>query len=124
MDVAGQFAPGLRRELHSVLLQRAGGAKYSITGTTGLYDTEAKTLDLDGNVIVQQQDRFTARMDKAHIVVKDKTLTSDTAVTASFASGTVDANGMQITDDGNRILFLNGVKARFTAREGKGDTNP
>ena len=104
--------------------QRAGGTKYSITGAIGLYDTEAKTLDLDGNVIVQQQDRFTARMDKAHIVVKDKTLTSDTAVTASFASGTVDANGMQITDDGNRILFLNGVKARFTAREGKGDTNP
>jgi hypothetical protein len=56
--------------------------------------------------------------------VKDKTLTADTAVTASFASGTVDANGMQITDDGNRILFLNGVKARFTAREGKGDNNP
>ena len=104
--------------------QRAGGAKYSITGTTGLYDTEAKTLDLDGNVVLQQQDRFTARMDKAHIVVKDKTLTSDTAVTASFASGTVDANGMQITDDGNRILFLNGVKARFTALEGKGDNNP
>ena len=81
-------------------------------------------LDLDGNVVLQQQGRFTARMDKAHIVVKDKTLTSDTAVTASFASGTVDANGMQITDDGNRILFLNGVKARFGAETGKGDQTP
>ena len=45
-------------------------------------------------------------------------------MTATFGSGTVNANGMQITDDGARILFLNGVKARFTAAEGKGDDNP
>ena len=75
-------------------------------------------------MVLEQEGRFTARMDKASIAVKEKRLTSDTAVTASFASGTVDANGMQITDDGARILFLNGVKARFNASEGKGDVNP
>jgi hypothetical protein len=31
---------------------------------------------------------------------------------------------MQITDDGDRILFLNGVRARFTADPGKGDMKP
>ena len=106
------------------LFRRASGTKYSITGTSGLYDTKTKSLNLEGNVVLEQEGRFTARMDKAQIAVKEKKLTSDTAVTASFASGTVDANGMQITDDGARILFLNGVKARFTASEGKGDTNP
>ena len=45
-------------------------------------------------------------------------------VSVTFTTGTVNANAMQITDDGARILFLNGVKARFTAPEGKGDTNP
>lgn len=106
------------------LFRRATGTKYTITGTSGLYDTKTKSLDLEGNVVLEQEGRFTARMDKAKVAVKEKKLTSDTAVTASFASGTVDANGMQITDDGARILFLNGVKARFTAPEGKGDTNP
>ena len=104
--------------------RRASGTRYSITGTTGLYDTKAKSLNLEGNVVLEQEGRFTARMDRASIAVKEKKLTSDTAVTANFASGTVDANGMQITDDGARILFLNGVKARFTASEGKGDVNP
>lgn len=104
--------------------RRASGTKYSITGATGLYDTKAKSLNLEGNVVLEQQGRFTARMGKASIAVNEKKLTSDTAVTANFASGTVDANGMQITDDGARILFLNGVKARFTASEGKGDVNP
>jgi lipopolysaccharide export system protein LptC len=106
------------------LFRRATGSKYSITGTSGLYDTKTKSLNLEGNVVLEQEGRFTARMDKAQIAVKEKKLTADTAVTASFASGTVDANGMQITDDGARILFLNGVKARFTASEGKGDTSP
>ena len=106
------------------LFRRATGTKYSITGTSGLYDTKTKSLNLEGNVVLEQEGRFTARMDRAQIAVKEKKLTADTAVSASFASGTVDANGMQITDDGARILFLNGVKARFTAAEAKGDTNP
>lgn len=103
--------------------RRASGAKYAITGLTGLYDSKTRSLNLEGNVVLEQEGRFTARMDKAQIAVKEKTLTADTAVAARFGSGTVDANGMQITDDGARILFLNGVKARFTAPEGKGDTN-
>lgn len=106
------------------LFRRASGAKYTITGSNGLYDTKVKSLNLDGNVRLEQEGRFTARMDKATIDVTNKKLTSDTAVAATFGSGTVDANGMQITDDGARILFLNGVKARFTAPEGKGETNP
>ena len=106
------------------LFRRASGTKYTITGSNGLYDTKVKSLNLDGNVKLEQEGRFTARMDKAQIEVKDKKLTADTPVAAQFSSGTVDANGMQITDDGARILFLNGVKARFTAPEGKGDTNP
>lgn len=104
--------------------RRASGTRYTITGTTGLYDTHDKSLDLEGNVVLQQEGRFSARMDKATVAVKDKKLTTNSAVTAQFGSGTVNANGMQITDDGARILFLNGVKARFTAAEGKGDTNP
>lgn len=106
------------------VFRRASGVKYTITGSSGLYDTKLKSLDLDGNVVLEQEGRFKARMDKANIVVKEKKLVADTPVTAQFGSGTVDANGMQITDDGARILFLNGVKARFTAAEGKGDTNP
>lgn len=106
------------------LFRRASGSNYTITAVSGLYDTSIKSLDLEGNVVLEQAGRFTARMGKANIAVKEKRLTSDTPVVANFASGTVDAHGMQITDDGNRILFLNGVKARFSASEGKGDDNP
>jgi LPS export ABC transporter protein LptC len=102
--------------------RRSGGAEYTLSAETGLYDTRAKSLDLAGNVVLAQDQRFTARMEKANVVVEEKRLVSDGPVAVTFASGTV--NGMQITDDGARILFLNGVKARFDAPQAKGDANP
>jgi lipopolysaccharide export system protein LptC len=104
--------------------RRAVGTEYTISAETGLYDTEAKKLDLAGNVLLEQKDRFKARMDRANIVVEEKRLVSESPVAVSFGSGTVNANGMQITDDGARILFLNGVKARFDAPQAKGDIIP
>jgi lipopolysaccharide export system protein LptC len=106
------------------IFRRPTGTQYAISAETGLYDTETKKLDLAGNVLLEQKDRFMARMDRANVVVEEKRLTSDSPVAVTFGSGTVNANGMQITDDGRRILFLNGVKARFDAPQAKGDVNP
>ena len=106
------------------VFHRASGTKYTITGNNGLYDTHTKSLDLEGSVVLTQEGHFTVAMDKANIAVSNNKLTSGSPVVANFASGTVNANGMQITDDGNRILFLNGVKAHFSATDAKGDNNP
>ncbi len=104
--------------------RRASGAEYTITARTGAYNTKVKELDLQGNVVIVQKDRFTALMDKAHVVVEEKKLTSGVPVDVTFGDGTIKANGMEITDDGARILFLNGVKARFGAETAKGDPGP
>lgn len=104
--------------------RRATGAEYSISAANGIYDTKAKTLDLAGNVVIVQKDRFTARMDKAHVVVEEKRLTTDVAVDVTMASGSIRANSMVISGDGTRILFSNGVKAVFNAAPAKGDAKP
>ena len=103
---------------------KANGAEYALNADTGLYDTDVKVLDLAGNVHLEQKGRFTAVMGKAHVVVEEKKLTSSSPVVATFGSGTVKSNGLQITDDGARILFLNGVKAQFNAPDAKGDAQP
>ena len=103
--------------------KKASGGTFTISADAGRYDTEIKTLNLENNVVLAQGDRFTARMAEAQIAVREKKLVSNSKVHATFgAGGSVDANGMQITDDGARILFLNGVKARFDTASGKGDT--
>jgi lipopolysaccharide export system protein LptC len=102
---------------------RTNGEVITFSSRNGLYNSDVKTLDLDTDVVVKSAGRFTARMDKAHVIVGQKRLTSDSPVTVELASGTIDANGVEITDDGNNILFLNGVKAHFTNTK-SGDSTP
>jgi hypothetical protein len=78
-------------------------------------------MDLEGKVMIVEAGRFTAAMEKAHIVMEKKNLVSNVPVVVEMDSGTITANGLQITNDGKNILFLNGVKARFTETAKKGD---
>jgi LPS export ABC transporter protein LptC len=100
------------------------GEIYNVTAKTAQYDRKAKEVDLEGSVSIVEANRFTATMEKAHVVVRDKKLTAEVPVEVTFAGGTVRANGLQITNNGANILFLNGVKAHFEAAPAKGDTSP
>lgn len=104
--------------------RRSSGAEYTINSSAGTYDTKLKSLELAGNVVIVQKDRFTARMDKAHVDVEEKKLTSDAAVDVSFSNGTVRSNGIEISGGGTRILFLKGVKATFNSGPANGDAEP
>lgn len=103
---------------------RKNGEAITFQSRKGIYNSDVKTLDLDTEVVIQSDGRFTARMDKAHVVVAEKRLTSDVPVQVQLSNGTINANGVQITNDGNNILFLNGVKAHFGSSKSQGDSTP
>ena len=63
-------------------------------------------------------------MDKAHVMVEEKKLTSDSPVDVTMTTGSVRANGIAITENGSKILFLNGVKAEFNVVPAKGVAKP
>ncbi|MGH6820876.1 MAG: LPS export ABC transporter periplasmic protein LptC, partial [Methylocella sp.] len=103
---------------------KATGETYNVTSKAAHYDKKLEEVDLDGGVAITQVNRFTATMAKAHVAVRDKKLTSNVPVEVTFGEGTIRANGLQITDNGANILFLNGVKAHFEVQPAKGDTSP
>lgn len=99
-------------------MRRLSGEVINVDATNALYDHDAKQLDLEGDVRIISQGSYEARMAKARVVIEDKSLTSEVPVTVTFDTGRIDANGMKITDDGQRIVFFNRVKAHFEAPEG------
>jgi lipopolysaccharide export system protein LptC len=105
-------------------LKRQNGTKITMTSKQGLWDSTKRTLDLEGDVVFDQAGRFNGVMDKAQIAMKDKKVSSQVPVVVKMAGGTINANGMEITNDGNNILFLNGVRAKFTTSGAKGDNSP
>jgi LPS export ABC transporter protein LptC len=101
--------------------RRGSGQSYEVFSNTGLYDSKAKEMDLEGKIRIVEAGRFTATMEKAHIAMETKNLVANVPVLVEMGSGTITANGLKISNDGKNILFLNGVKARFMEPAKKGD---
>ena len=104
--------------------QRKSRRPFEMFSKTGLYHSKVKEMHLEGNVRIVEKGRFTATMAKAYVELEKKNLVSNVPVVVEMDAGTINANGLQVSNDGNNIKFLNGVKARFTQTMKKGDTTP
>lgn len=93
--------------------KKLNGANYQMQSNTGLFNSKSKELDMQGAVKIIRADHFTASMDKAHVNVETKDVESNVPVVVEMSTGTINANGMRISNNGKNIVFLNGVKARF-----------
>jgi lipopolysaccharide export system protein LptC len=96
-----------------VEFSNAAGSKYNIVAKSTVYNKKDETMDMKGDVVVRQGNRFTARMPQALAHIKTKSLSTHEDVAVTFADGTITAKGMEILDDGNRTRFLDNVKSRF-----------
>ncbi len=102
-------------------LNRSDGTVMTVSARKGTYDTDSRVLDLEGDVRLASEGKFVANMDKARVFLEQKRLVSNVPVTVSLQNGKIDANGLEITDNGNRVEFLNRVKATYAPETGKGD---
>lgn len=101
-------------------LKKADGTVMTVAASGGTYDTDTRVLDLKGDVKLVSQGKFVARMDKARVFLQQKKLYADVPVTVDLQHGTINAGGLEITDEGNRILFFNRVKTTYTPSDSTG----
>ena len=102
-------------------LKRKDGTMMTVAARGGVYDADTKILDLEGDVRLASEGKFVATMDKARVFLDQKRLVSDVPVTVSLQNGKITANGMEITDSGERVVFLNRVHATYAPEPGKED---
>ena len=102
-------------------LEKTDGTVMTLAARGGTYDTDIKVLDLKGDVRLASKGNFVARMDTARVFLQQKRLYSDVPVTVSLNHGTIAAGGVEVTDQGNRILFFNRVKTTYTPSDSTGD---
>lgn len=96
---------------------RPNGAKLNITSKGANYETKTKDLDLVGDVVFAEGTRFVARMEKAAVNMDDQTLASQSPVSVDIIGGTITADSLTISANGERILFRGGVKANFVTQK-------
>jgi lipopolysaccharide export system protein LptC len=101
-------------------LKRKTGTNVAIRSQNAQYDAQSRTIELEGNVTIVSEDGFVAKMEKAHVNIGEHRLRSDVPVEVVSPSGVIRSNGMEIIDDGARILFFNRVRATFGGEDRKG----
>ena len=101
-------------------LKRKTGANVAIRSQNAQYDAQSKTIELEGKVTIVSEDGFVAKMEKAHVNIGEHRLRTDVPVEVVSPTGVIRSNGMEIVDDGARILFFNRVKATFGGEDRKG----
>lgn len=92
---------------------RSSGKKIDLSGKTARYNTETKQLNLEGDVVFEQVGSYKANMLAADLNLDDLSLSSKSAVQVKMGSGTVDADHLEISDNGKKTLFTGHVKANL-----------
>jgi lipopolysaccharide export system protein LptC len=95
------------------VFERTSGAKLDVTSQGGTFDRKTRALELSGNVVFSEGKRFKALMEKAAIDTETQMLTSKSPVKVDMQGTMIEADSLTVTDNGSRILFKGGVKARF-----------
>lgn len=99
------------------VLRRKSGKKLEISALGGTYDARKKRLDLVGKIRIISETEYTAFLEKTHVILKEKRMYANVPVSVIFDRGTIRSNGVDISDNGNRVLFFGRVKTRFNSAE-------
>jgi LPS export ABC transporter protein LptC len=92
---------------------RPAGDNLAVTSDKAHFDNRSKIMDLAGNVVLDQGQKFKATMDKATVNTVDQTLQSQSPVVVETRGGVIHADSLTVTENGNRVLFKGGVRAHF-----------
>ncbi len=99
------------------MFQRPDGNPLTVTSAKARYDTDSKLLELQGQVVFDEAQRFRATMDGAIVNTDTQTLQSKSPVRVEVIGGTITADSFTVSERGSRMLFKGGVKARFVTQD-------
>jgi lipopolysaccharide export system protein LptC len=106
-------------EQHIVLQQPkadfvlADGTKIAIRSDTGDLQRDTRILDLSGSVTLVQDGGYEFRTTEARIDLKGRTAAGDAIVEGHGPTGEIRADGFEITDRGERVVFRGRTRALF-----------
>jgi lipopolysaccharide export system protein LptC len=82
------------------------GAWVAVTADSGVYDRDASTVDLSGNVALFHDTGLQFQTDAAKVDLKNDTAQGDQPVEGQNPDGTLAADGFQVLNDGRTVIFL------------------
>jgi lipopolysaccharide export system protein LptC len=92
-----------------------GGTVARLEAASGVFDTQREQLELRQEVRVATDSGHAARLKSALIDFKAGTMVSRDPVSVTLPNGSIEAQGVEITDNGKILTFTGGVRTVFEA---------
>jgi lipopolysaccharide export system protein LptC len=112
-DVRKPFVIELQNMLGRLTTDESGGLAH-IEATAGIFDTQKEALDLSQHIRLWTDKGQEARLTSAHVDFKAGAMSSREAVTVTMPTGSIKADGLDVTESGKTISFVGNVKAVFS----------
>jgi lipopolysaccharide export system protein LptC len=84
-----------------------------VTADDGVFDSDAKHLELTNNIVVRTSENDSAYLDAAKVDLNTGSIVSDKPVRADSKSGSIRANSMEISQRGAHLLFRGKVAVQL-----------
>jgi lipopolysaccharide export system protein LptC len=88
-----------------------------ILSTSGVYDSKADTMALDGDVKIANTSGYTLNMKSAVMSFKDGVFSSHERLRVDLRGGTVAADDLAISNDGHIVAFRGHIDSTFDPPE-------
>jgi lipopolysaccharide export system protein LptC len=108
----------------NLLLNEATNEHLHATAITGLYDPQAKTLQLAGPVVVTHSDGFQLNMQESLLDLDAGSAISTHPVTGFGPGGTMEGESLELLDQGNTIILHGKSKVTLIPQETPKDPTP
>ena len=82
-----------------------------LTARAGVFDSQKEQMQLRGDVALKTDTGYDVRLKSADIDFKAATVNSREPVTVTSGGTKIDAQALEVTDNGKKISFLGGVTA-------------
>lgn len=89
----------------------------------GVYDTKSDLMELKTDIVITTSNGYTVYLDQAKVDQKAGRIVSDRPVTVKMTTGTIDAKGLEVTENGDVIRFTNGVETHMVPQSSSGSAN-
>jgi lipopolysaccharide export system protein LptC len=86
-------------------LKTDDGAPVTVTGDSGIYQSQAHYLDLSGNVVLSETKGYVFHTDTARVDLQDGSTQGHDPVIGQGPNGTIKADGFQAVHGGDSVFF-------------------
>jgi lipopolysaccharide export system protein LptC len=105
-------------------VQMIDKSQVDLQAAAGVYDTKADQLFLQTDVLVVSSTGYEARMKEAAIDIKQNKIVSEKPVDVKLLNGTLNANRMEVVENGELMRFGNGIELYLVPQQAEQVAGP